>query len=431
MEFVYLLIGLAAGLAVGYLFASSKNKPQASDELLIQELRQSQQQTNAELQNERTKKEELLSQLGKQEQLLTSLQERLNEEEKRAEEMRQRFTVEFQNLANKIFEEKSTRFTQQNKEQIELLLRPFRENLKDFETKVEKVYKEENTERINLKAEIKLLSELNKQISSEANNLAVALKGDNKTQGNWGELVLESILEQSGLREGQEYILQYSTHNTEGERIRPDVVINLPERKHIIVDSKVSLNAYTAMISADNDEDRKRWSKAHVESVRAHIKGLGEKNYQTAGNLITPDFVLLFLPIEAAFAAAVQNDQELFNYAWDKKIVLVSPTTLLATLRTVSSIWKQEQRNKNAELIASEAGKMYDKFADFLTDMEGIRKGMKTTETAFDKAMNKLSEGTGNLVTRAEKLRKLGLKTTKEINKNLINTNELPEETEE
>jgi len=312
-----------------------------------------------------------------------------------------------------------------------LLLRPFRENLKDFETKVEKVYKEENTERINLKAEIKLLSELNKQISSEANNLAVALKGDNKTQGNWGELVLESILEQSGLREGQEYILQHSTHNTEGERIRPDVVINLPERKHIIVDSKVSLNAYTAMISADNDEDRKRWSKAHVESVRAHIKGLGEKNYQTAGNLITPDFVLLFLPIEAAFAAAVQNDQELFNYAWDKKIVLVSPTTLLATLRTVSSIWKQEQRNKNAELIASEAGKMYDKFADFLADMEGIRKGMKTTETAFDKAMNKLSEGTGNLVTRAEKLRKLGLKTTKEINKNLINTNELPEETEE
>ncbi|MFY7971888.1 MAG: DNA recombination protein RmuC [Flavobacteriales bacterium] len=431
MEFVYLLIGLAACLAAGYLFASSKNKPQASDELLIQELRQSQQQTNAELQNERAKKEELLSQLGKQEQLLTSLQERLNEEEKRAEEMRQRFTVEFQNLANKIFEEKSTRFTQQNKEQIELLLRPFRENLKDFETKVEKVYKEENTERINLKAEIKLLSELNKQISSEANNLAVALKGDNKTQGNWGELVLESILEQSGLREGQEYMLQYSTTNTVGERIRPDVVINLPEQKHIIVDSKVSLNAYTAMISADNDEDRKRWSKAHVESVRAHIKGLGEKNYQTAGNLITPDFVLLFLPIEAAFAAAVQNDQELFNYAWDKKIVLVSPTTLLATLRTVSSIWKQEQRNKNAELIASEAGKMYDKFADFLTDMEGIRKGMKTTETAFDKAMNKLSEGTGNLVTRAEKLRKLGLKTTKEINKNLINTNDPPEETEE
>jgi len=261
--------------------------------------------------------------------------------------------------------------------------------------------------------------------------LAVALKGDNKTQGNWGELVLESILEQSGLREGQEYMLQYSTTNTVGERIRPDVVINLPEQKHIIVDSKVSLNAYTAMISADNDEDRKRWSKAHVESVRAHIKGLGEKNYQTAGNLITPDFVLLFLPIEAAFAAAVQNDQELFNYAWDKKIVLVSPTTLLATLRTVSSIWKQEQRNKNAELIASEAGKMYDKFADFLADMEGIRKGMKTTETAFDKAMNKLSEGTGNLVTRAEKLRKLGLKTTKEINKNLINTNDLPEETEE
>lgn len=429
MDYLLLIIGLALGALIGYLVANKKNQvPTVNDDSLIQELRANQQQMSQDLQSERAQKESLIAQLSKQQQLQASLQERLNEEEKRAEELRQRFAVEFQNLANKIFEEKSTRFTQQNKEQIELLLRPFRENLKDFETKVDKVYKEENTERINLKAEIKLLSDLNKQISSEANNLAVALKGDNKTQGNWGELVLENILEQSGLREGQEYSLQHSTQNIEGDRIRPDVIINLPEGKHIIIDSKVSLNAYTAMISSETDEDRKRFTKAHVESVRGHIKGLADKNYQSAGNLITPDFVLLFLPIEAAFAAAVQNDSELFTYAWDKKIVLVSPTTLLATLRTVSSIWKQEQRNKNAELIASEAGKMYDKFAAFVGDMENIGTQLERTSKAYKEAMNKLSEGSGNLINRAEKMRKLGLKTTKDINKNLIND---PEETEE
>lgn len=430
MDYLLLIIGLAVGAIIGYLLANNKKNqsPAINDDSLILELRANQQQINQDLQSERAQKESLIAQLSKQQQLQSSLQERLNEEEKRAEEMRQRFAVEFQNLANKIFEEKSTRFTQQNKEQIELLLRPFRENLKDFETKVDKVYKEENTERINLKAEIKLLSDLNKQISSEANNLAVALKGDNKTQGNWGELVLENILEQSGLREGQEYTLQHSTQNIEGDRIRPDVIINLPEGKHIIIDSKVSLNAYTAMISSETDEDRKRFTKAHVESVRGHIKGLADKNYQSAGNLITPDFVLLFLPIEAAFAAAVQNDSELFTYAWDKKIVLVSPTTLLATLRTVSSIWKQEQRNKNAELIASEAGKMYDKFAAFVGDMENIGTQLERTSKAYKEAMNKLSDGSGNLINRAEKMRKLGLKTTKDINKSLINDQEETEE---
>lgn len=430
MDYILLIIGLAVGAIIGYLLANNKKNqsPAINDDSLILELRAYQQQINQDLQSERAQKESLIAQLSKQQQLQSSLQERLNEEEKRAEEMRQRFAVEFQNLANKIFEEKSTRFTQQNKEQIELLLRPFRENLKDFETKVDKVYKEENTERINLKAEIKLLSDLNKQISSEANNLAVALKGDNKTQGNWGELVLENILEQSGLREGQEYTLQHSTQNIEGDRIRPDVIINLPEGKHIIIDSKVSLNAYTAMISSETDEDRKRFTKAHVESVRGHIKGLADKNYQSAGNLITPDFVLLFLPIEAAFAAAVQNDSELFTYAWDKKIVLVSPTTLLATLRTVSSIWKQEQRNKNAELIASEAGKMYDKFAAFVGDMENIGTQLERTSKAYKEAMNKLSDGSGNLINRAEKMRKLGLKTTKDINKSLINDQEETEE---
>jgi DNA recombination protein RmuC len=407
MDYIALLIGLAIGGFVGFLIAQRKKSETPVDilqEPLVQQLKESEQLLKHELNTERQKREELLTKNSTLQQLNASLEERQAHQKTELEELRQKFTAEFQNLANRIFEEKSTTFSKQNKDQIELLLRPFRDNLKEFETKVDKVYKDENTERISLKTEIKMLVELNKQISTEANNLATALKGDNKTQGNWGELVLETVLEHSGLREGSEYTLQFTTQNVQGETIRPDVVVQLPEGKHIVIDSKVSMNAYAAMVGAENEEDKKRFSKAHVDSVKSHIKLLSEKSYQSSGELITP---------------ALHADPEMYIYAMDKKIVLVSPTTLLATLRTVSSIWKQEQRNRNAEQIATEAGKMYDKLAAFVSDMEALGAQLERTSKTYAETMKKLSAGTGNLITRAEKLRKMGLKTTKEISKNL------------
>jgi DNA recombination protein RmuC len=395
---------------------------------IVLQYKEREQSLQLALGEERTKREELVSKCSSLQQMNSSLEERQANQKNELEELRQKFTLEFQNLANRIFEEKSSTFSKQNKDQLELLLQPFRDNLKEFETKVDKVYKDENTERISLKTEIKLLAELNKQISTEANNLATALKGDNKTQGNWGELVLETVLEHSGLREGSEYSLQFTTQNVQGDTIRPDVVVHLPEGKHIVIDSKVSLNAYAAMVGSETEEDKKRFLKAHVESVKSHIKLLSEKSYQSSGELITPDFVLMFLPIEAAFAAALHSESDMYLYAMDKKIVLVSPTTLLATLRTVSSIWRQEQRNRNAELIATEAGKMYDKLAGFVGDMEALGLQLERTSRTYSETMKKLSEGTGNLITRAEKLKKMGLKTTKEISKNLTQGSEETEE---
>ena len=309
------------------------------------------------------------------------------------------------------------------------MLSPFRQKLTDFENKVEKVYKEENNERINLKAELKLLSDMNKQLSTDANNLASALKGSNKSQGNWGEMILEKILERSGLTAGQEYEVQTSDQNQDGRIIRPDVVVHLPEGKHIIIDSKVSLIAYNSMIAAGSDEERERYLKAHLESIRSHIKQLSEKNYATAKKLVTPDFVLLFMPIEAAFSAAMQLDSELYNYAWDKKVVLVSPTTLLATLRTVASIWVQEKRTRNAEEIALEAGKLYDKFSAFVDDLIDVGKRMDSAKGSYEEAMKKLTSGTGNLVGRAEKMRKLGARNQKDINPLLVERSSQNEDT--
>lgn len=432
MDYISLLLGGVLGVIMGFLIASLRKKNEAPQDVLqhpiVLQYKEREQTLQHTLDEERTKREELLSKCSSLQQMNTSLEERQANQKNELEELRQKFTLEFQNLANRIFEEKSSSFSKQNKDQLELLLQPFRDNLKEFETKVDKVYKDENTERISLKTEIKLLAELNKQISTEANNLAIALKGDNKTQGNWGELVLETVLEHSGLREGSEYSLQFTTQNVQGDTIRPDVVVHLPEGKHIVIDSKVSLNAYAAMVGSETEDDKKRYLKAHVESVKSHIKLLSEKSYQSSGELITPDFVLMFLPIEAAFAAALHSESDMYLYAMDKKIVLVSPTTLLATLRTVSSIWRQEQRNRNAELIATEAGKMYDKLAAFVGDMEALGVQLERTSRTYSETMKKLSEGTGNLITRAEKLKKMGLKTTKEISKNLTQGSEETEE---
>lgn len=337
------------------------------------------------------------------------------EQKKEFEELNKRFNTEFENLANKILDEKSKKFTDQNKENLENVLKPLRERIKDFEKKVDEKYDTEQKERASLKGEIKVLHELNKKISEEAQNLTTALKGDAKKQGNWGELILERILESSGLINGEEYITQETTYNEEGERLHPDVVIQLPENKHIIIDSKVSLVAYEKVMNADDDDEREKWLKAHMVSVKTHIKSLSDKNYHTSRGMNSPEFVLMFMPIESSFSMSVRADDELFNYAWDKRIVIVSPSTLLATLRTVASIWKQDKQTKNAIEIAEKSGRLYDKFVGFIEDMQKIGDRLNSTQKVYDEGMKKLSEGSGNLVRRAEELKKMGAKANKQL----------------
>lgn len=465
MNIVFLLIGLVVGFALAFLFLKGKGDSELSAanekarlldanilelkselrlsgesaEARLRELRTS---ADAKMQDERAKAENqlraerasleaiLTEERRKSEQLQSSfvsaktendnLKQKLAEQKGELEQLNQKFTKEFENLANRILDEKSQKFTEQNRNNLDVILNPFKEKLKEFEQKVDQAYKAENSERVTLKTEIKNLIDLNKQISEEANNLATALKGDNKQQGNWGEMVLEKILERSGLVDGTEYKTQVTDTNVAGDRIKPDVVIFLPDNKHVIVDSKVSLVAYNACVNATNEEDRARYLKGHIESLRSHVKLLSDKGYQTATGLESPDFVLLFVPIESSFSLAVQGDAELFNFAWDKKIVIVSPSTLLATLRTIASIWKQERQTRNHLEIAKTGGDLYDKFKGFTDDMIELGKKLNASQDAYKDAMNKLVEGRGNVIKQVEKLKELGAKATKDLPQNLL-----------
>ncbi|WP_295795092.1 DNA recombination protein RmuC [Mucilaginibacter sp.] len=344
-----------------------------------------------------------------------SQQEKIQEQKIEVDQIRKDFQLEFQNIANKLLDEKSQKFIETNRSNLDVLLNPLKENIKAFEDKVEKVYNMEAAERNTLKGVITQLMDLNKLISSEAQNLTKALKGDNKKQGNWGEVILEKVLERSGLVKGQEYRLQASITTTDGTRLQPDAIIDLPDDKHLVIDSKVSLIAYERLVNCETEEERRLFSKAHVESIRGHVSNLSAKNYHDLYQINSPDFVLLFVPIESSFSFAVQLDAELFSDAWDKRVVIVSPSTLLATLRTIASIWKQERQNRNVLEIARLSGAMYDKFVGFVGDMEGIGKNIKLSQSAYDNALNKLSEGSGNLIKTAEKIKGLGAKANKQI----------------
>jgi DNA recombination protein RmuC len=351
----------------------------------------------------------------KAEENLIAQQQKHNEQEKYIAELQQRFKLEFENIANKVLDDKTDKFTLQNKANLDIILNPLKENIKAFEEKVDKVYKAESDERNTLKGVISQLMNQSKQIQEDANNLTKALKGDQKKQGNWGEVILERVLERSGLTKDREYRIQTSLSSSDGSRMQPDVIIDLPDEKHIVIDSKVSLIAYERFVSSDADEERELHIKQHILSIKTHIQGLSGKNYQELYQINSPDFVLLFIPIESSFGIAVQKDAEIFNYAWDRKVVIVSPSTLLATLRTISSIWKQERQNRNVLEIARLSGSMYDKFVGFLTDMESIGRNIKMSQDAYDKAINKLSTGPGNLSSTSEKIKKLGAKATKQI----------------
>ncbi|MDB5158541.1 MAG: rmuC [Mucilaginibacter sp.] len=358
--------------------------------------------------------------MAKAEESFKAQRERLGEQEKSIQEIQQKFQKEFENVAEKLLKEKSKEFVDVNRSNLDLILNPLKENLKAFEEKVDKVYNMEAAERNTMKGVITQLMELNKQISDEAQNLTKALKGDNKKQGNWGEVILERVLERSGLVKDQEYRLQASLTGADGSRLQPDVVIDLPDDKHLIIDSKVSLIAYERLVNCETEDERKLYSKAHVESIRSHVHGLSSKNYHDLYQINSPDFVLLFIPIESSFSFAVQIDAELFSDAWDKRVVIVSPSTLLATLRTIASIWKQERQNRNVLEIARLSGAMYDKFVGFVTDMESIGKNIKQSQSAYDNAINKLTEGNGNLTKTAEKIKSLGAKANKQLDQKYI-----------
>jgi len=350
-------------------------------------------------------------------------QEKIQEQKAEVEQIRQNFQREFENVANKLLEEKSVKFNETNKSSLDLLLTPLKENIKLFEEKVEKVYKAESDERNILKGEISKLMELNKQISEEASNLTKALKADTKKQGNWGEVILDRILEASGLIEDESYTKQGKGLNLtdeNGNRFQPDVIINLPDNKHIVIDSKVSLLAYERLVNCETEEERESYIKQHIGSIKSHVNGLGNKNYQDLYGINSPDFVLLFVPIESSFVIAIQTDLELFEFAWNKKVVLVTPSTLLATLKTVASIWKQEQQTRNAIDIATKAGALYDKFVGFIADLKKIGDNIDRSKDAYNDAFGKLSTGSGNMIGRVETLRKLGAKATKQIDQKFI-----------
>lgn len=347
------------------------------------------------------------------------------EEERRAtseklallERNRDALKQEFENLANRIFEQKSERFSQQTRTSLDTLLNPFRDQLQDFRKRVEDVYTTETKDRQALRSEIKSLQALNQQITEEASNLTRALKGDKKIQGNWGEVILERVLERSGLRKGVEYDTQGTFRDGDGQVLRPDVVVYLPDRRHLVVDSKVSLVAYQQWVSVEDESQRAAALRDHVDAVRSHIRSLSEKDYSQLSGLHSPDFVFLFMPIEPAFVAAFQQDEQLFAEAFERKIIVVTPTTLLATLKTIENIWRYERQSQNARLIAERAGAVYDKLRVFVEAMERMGGQLQTVQGTFDGAMNTLTRGRGNLISQANRFVELGVRVKKELPK--------------
>lgn len=355
----------------------------------------------------------LKTELVKFETLNNSLVEKLHKQKEEFEESRKKSLLEFENVANKIFEEKSNKFSQQSEKSIERLLNPLKENLKEFKQQVTDTYDKEAKERFSLEAKIKELVTLNQQISNDATNLTNALKGQSKTQGDWGEMILESILEYSGLVKNREYFIQESFRDEKGKLKQPDVVIKYPDDRYIVIDSKVSLTAYEKYVNGTNPEEQEIHLNSHIKSLKNHIDNLSSKEYENFNNAL--DFVFLFVPIEPAFLSALQHDNTLWNYAYNKRIVLISPTNLIATLRVIVDVWKKEKQNNNAREIAKRGEMLYNKFVGFVTDMKEIDKHIQKAGSKYNDAFSKLSSGKGNLISQAESLKKLGVNSKKEL----------------
>lgn len=382
---------------------------------VLQEHRENVQELRRELENLRQQYLEAEKSLQSSRTFFKAQEEQLKAQKGEMEQTKKQLNLEFQSIANKILEEKTQKFTETNSRTLDQILSPLKDRIKTFEEKVDKTYNHEAAERNTLKGVVEQLMEQSKHIKDEANSLSRALRGDNKRQGNWGEVILERVLERSGLVKDQEYRLQTSLMDEEGRRLQPDAIIHLPDEKHLVVDSKVSLVSYERWVNAEEDLERDQFAKQHVISVENHVKSLSAKNYQELYDINSPDFVLLFMPIESAFSMSVTYKPELFSDAWDRKVVIVSPSTLLATLRTIASIWKQERQTRNVLEIAREAGALYDKFVGFLGDMDKVGTQLGHAQRAHEEARKKLGSGNGNVIRRVEKLKSLGANASKQI----------------
>ena len=433
------IVALALGLFIGKLLFSARFESQkisleekinAAQHLLQQQKEQAvldkasfEKQLQSSLQEKeaiRNEKDSLAIQLSKKEVDFDNLLERHKEQKNEVEQLQEKFTKEFENLANKILDEKSNKFTEQNKENMKNILSPLQDKIQLFEKKVEDTHKESIDYHAALRQQIVGLQQMNLQMSKETLNLTKALKGDSKMQGNWGELILERVLEKSGLEKDREYFVQQSHTTSEGSRVFPDVVINLPDGKKMIVDSKVSLTAYEKYINEEDDNLKAGFLKEHIQSIKRHVEQLGDKNYHDLYQIESPDFVLLFIPMEPAFALALNDDTTLYNKAFEKNIVIVTPSTLLATLRTIDSMWTNQKQQENAFEIARQAGALYDKFEGFVADLIKIGKKIDESKVEYGAAMNKLVDGKGNLIVSVEKLKKMGAKAKKSLPENVL-----------
>lgn len=432
MELVYLFIGLAIGAVSAWVIASLKLKSSAKivEEKLSFISKEAEKQ-KADLHQKDNSILDLSRKLSAKESDFQHLTSKIAEQKADLEKLQEKFSIEFKNLANEILDEKTKKFTQQNKENLDLLLKPLGERIKEFEKKVEETYDKEAQQRFSLKEEVKRLAELNQVVSQEASNLTKALKGETKTQGNWGEVILESILEKSGLQRDREYFVQKSFENEEGKKFQPDVVIIYPGERSIVVDSKVSLNAYEKYVGASTQEEMEQAVKEHLLSVKRHIEELSQKGYHMLNELRSLDFVMMFMPVEPAYLLAIQSEPGLWNYAYDKRILLISPTNLIAALKMVESMWRQEFQNKNAEEIARQSGALYDKFEGLLSDLIELGKRLNATQDFYKSSMNKLTDGKGSLIARVENIRKLGAKTKKTLPQSLVNRTDFSEETDD
>jgi DNA recombination protein RmuC len=426
MEILLVLFGIILGGGISWLvarfkFSTETHVSSASVQIEQEKNKNLERQVvelKRDLETERKKVLEVNSNLAAAEADYRNIQEKLQDQKKELENLNEKFTLQFRNLANEIFEEKTQKFTDQNKSNMFDLLKPLGEKIVEFEKKVEDTHKDTISRNSALREQLENLQRLNVQMTREAENLTRALKGDSKTQGAWGEFILESILEKSGLERDREYTIQES-FTTEDGRFRPDIIIRLPEKRHVIIDSKVSLTAYNNFVNATTEDEKVVALKAHLLSIRQLLKGMADKNYQKISekNL---DFIIMFIPIEPAYILAIQSEKKLYEEALEKRIVFVSPTLLIPSLQLIKNVWKQEYQNRNSQEIAKHATALYEKFAGFTQDLIDIGNQLKKTQTSYEGAMNKLATGNGNLIKSVERFKVLGLKPTKTIDQRLL-----------
>lgn len=437
MEIILIVVGLIVGgisawFIQSYRFAAKSIPLVKAEELELQvknlELDKAQKDekinnlesdlntTKESLANTQKNETELREKLAREETERINSEKRIKEQRDEFDKIKEQLKVDFKNLANSILEENSTKFTEQNKTNIDNILKPLSEKIKEFKAKVETTHETQTRDGVALREQIKHLTELNVRMSEEANNLTNALKGQSKTMGNWGELVLETILENSGLKKGEEYLVQESFNTEDGKRAQPDVVINLPDRKHLVIDSKVSLVAYERYCSSPEDgENREKHLKDHINSIRTHVNSLSQKKYQDLYQISVPDFIMMFVSLDPALIIALQNDRRLFVEAFEKGVFLVCPATLLFALRTIATLWKREKQNANAMEIARRGGALYDKFVGFYEQLENLGNCIRKTQDCYDESISKLKTGKGNLVRQVEMIKELGARSSKAL----------------